>query len=465
MQLLRIHPLSKFLTGFILSVFWVAFYQVQAKEVVPSSFNIYAWQNWSFEKVNTDNRDYTRISNNAANIGFIAHVNSGIDGLQVGFRCEQFTFFNNLNDYTNLCNRNSKISLRHDKLGEIMFAQWLLPFNEIVAQWVDPFYDAGADSHTSIMGNFGYGAQSYFYNGGFADFNTANADFGQMSFNRRQQDIIQYVWPNTSDMASQTREGVQFRVAVTSGRNNDTTVTDTNDGRNQKIDPYIFSTGASYQTNIRGNGRIWIAVAYERHDDWSVGKVSSIDVQGNAGGNAILSGGFNNLSTCLGSEDEAFRVAARHTRDWDNGMSTTIAGMWEKADWQLDQCNTLASNANYSSVNIDRNAWMISGKHVMGNGFDLRASYMNASDLDLDLLGNATNTSLVGKLNNSNANAYNVGVFYTTPKGTEVRLTYSSVDNGSASAYDFGINGASYNGILPGEDINMVALGLVQWFD
>ena len=40
-------------------------------------------------------------------------------------------------------------------MGEIMFATWLLPYNEGVAQWVDPFYDAGADSHTSIMGSVG----------------------------------------------------------------------------------------------------------------------------------------------------------------------------------------------------------------------------------------------------------------------------------------------------------------------
>ena len=51
-----------------------------------------------------------------------------------------------------------------DMAGEIMFATWLLPYNEGVAQWVDPFYDAGADSHTSIMGSVG--ANTIFYNTG-----------------------------------------------------------------------------------------------------------------------------------------------------------------------------------------------------------------------------------------------------------------------------------------------------------
>ena len=36
-----------------------------------------------------------------------------------------------------------------------MLATWLLPYNEAVAQWVDPFYDAGADSHTQHHG-FGW---------------------------------------------------------------------------------------------------------------------------------------------------------------------------------------------------------------------------------------------------------------------------------------------------------------------
>ena len=88
---------------------------------------------------------------------------------------------------------------------EIMFGQWLLPYNEIVAQWVDPFYDAGADSHTSIMGNVGFGSE--FYNGGTFPFDKADFAYNgvfSLSFNRRQEEVIQYVWPNTGAMADQT---------------------------------------------------------------------------------------------------------------------------------------------------------------------------------------------------------------------------------------------------------------------
>ena len=64
-----------------------------------------------------------------------------------------------------------------------MFATWLLPYNEMVAGWVDPFYDAGNLSHTGIMGNIGTTA-GIFYNTGmfndgdsFGDFDYSTANF------------------------------------------------------------------------------------------------------------------------------------------------------------------------------------------------------------------------------------------------------------------------------------------------
>ena len=203
-----------FLVGLAMAA--MPFASAQAENI-----NIYGWQNWSYEFVDYDrspgldvnadgdfddvreigtqgDRSYDRLSNNAANIGFMSHMDTGIPGLQVGFRCEQFTYWGRNNHLTNWCNRNSKISLRHETMGEIMFGQWLLPYNEIVAAWVDPFYDAGADSHTSIMGNLGsYSSTGAFYNGSFgAPFD--GGLYGALSFNRRQEGIIQYVWPNTS---------------------------------------------------------------------------------------------------------------------------------------------------------------------------------------------------------------------------------------------------------------------------
>ncbi len=47
------------------------------------------------------------------------------------------------------------------------------------------------------------------------------------------------------------------------------------------------------------------------------------------------------------------------------------------------------------------------------------------------------------------------------PAGTELRVTYSEVDNDDNAAYDFGIGGS---GVISGEDVEMFAFGIVQWF-
>ena len=75
-----------------------------------SNWTIYGWQNWSLESVDNGTRDTTRINANAANIGFSAGLNTGMslldEPVMVNFRCEQFTFHNRYNGYTNWCNSN-----------------------------------------------------------------------------------------------------------------------------------------------------------------------------------------------------------------------------------------------------------------------------------------------------------------------------------------------------------------------
>ena len=422
------------------------------------NINIYGWQNWSYEFVDADGdegREYDRLSNNAANIGFMAHMDTGVDGLQVGFRCEQFTYWGRNNSATDWCNRNSKISLRHETLGEIMFGQWLLPYNEIVAAWIDPFYDAGATSHTSIMGNFGTGTSAGFYNGSF-DADDLSGELGALTFNRRQEGIVQYVWPNTSAMADQSRDGFQFRFAVTQGN-----ATDTPSDKGTQ-DPRIWSAGVSWQQNLANNGQVWLAAAYEQHDDiWSGGQIEGLN--------------------CEDSDDEAFRLAGRYIHDWGNGQRTQLGTMYEEMETEADACDydaetelgpyTLIGNdvalfvrdptAFGAGVNhdlgVERDAWMISGKHSFGNGFDFRFSYMDADDWEC-----VTGGCTAAIESNTAADAYNLGLFYTMPAGTELRLTYSEVDNDDLSAYDFGINAG---GSQLGEDIEQVGVGIVHWFD
>lgn len=384
-----------------------------------SNWTIYGWQNWSYESVDNGDRDFSRINNNAANIGFAANVDTGMmvggQAMMVNFQCEQFTYHNRFNGYTNFCNRNSKISLS-GSFGEIMFGQWLLPYNEMVAAWVDPFYDAGADSHTSLMGNIGYGS-SGFYNGSFASTD---------SFNRRQEEVIQYFSPNMN--------GVTFRVATTNanqeGAGEEQTITGQSGATEH--DPRIWSMGVAYETTLASGDNVWLAATYQSHDEWA----------------AVT-------HKCDDSDDKSYRLAGRYIKQWGNGQSTTVAAMWETLEYDWEGCASVpAGMANVATgydIDVERDAFMISAKQVFGNGFDMRFSYMDADELEVS----------GSDLNNSDAKAYNIGMFYTMPAGTELRLTYSKVDNEEMSSYDFGIGGA---GNAVGADNKMWALGIVQWF-
>jgi len=390
-----------------------------------STWTIYGWQNWSYELLDfddgTNNRNSSRINNNAANIGFAATLPTGLSmggqDVNVNFQCEQFTFHNRFNGFSDFCNRNSKISLS-GSFGEIMFGQWLLPHNEMVAQWVDPFYDAGADSHTSIMGNVG-GAQGFFYNGSFG---------ASQAFNRRQEEIVQYWSPNMN--------GFQFRVATTNaattGSNGDNAVTGASGA--SELDPRIWSTGVAYENTLASGDNIWLAATYELHDEWAATQIG-----------------------CDDSDDSSWRIAGRYIHQWGSGMSTQISAMWENLEYDIEGCaSTIPLTGVYDGagdLDVERDSWMISGKQTFGNGFDFRISYMDADELDCDT-GCTTD-------DDTDASALNLGLYYTMPAGTELRVTYSEVDNEDNADYDFGIGGS---GVATGEDVDMIAFGIVQWF-
>ena len=271
------------------------------------TWNIYGWQNHSWEFVDENfgaDRSYDRIQSNAGNIGFAASVPTGMNDISVNVRCEQFTYFNHFAGGTGWCNRNSKIGLSHPQMGEIMFATWLLPYNEGVAQWVDPFYDAGADSHTSIMGSVG--AHTIFYNTGDfdfqasasgpttgfsgAEFNYAGAGY-DTGFNRRQENIIQYWSPNWN--------GFVFRFAWTAGNRDDT----------GNLDPVIRSSSLAYT-----NGPFWGAVTWQDHEDWTAVSVGQMD----------------------SSDAESIRVAGRYIMDMGDGVSVQISAMWEDLEYEFN---------------------------------------------------------------------------------------------------------------------------------
>ena len=448
-----------------------------------SNWTIYGWQNWSLEfgEVDTSSadpsdggertRDFQRIQNNAANIGFSASIDTGVSvggqAVKANFQCEQFTFTNRFNGdgffgFNDFCNRNSKISLS-GIWGEVMFGNWLLPYNEMVAQWVDPFYDAGATSHTSIMGSIGQGTR--FFNSGFG-FNNAggfggitnfggtfcadgNGDgdvddagecnaaiaggFGNQNngFNRRQAEVIQWFSPNWNGLTmriattdAQTDPGFQYF-----GGNGDIQVTSATGV--DELDPRIWSAGIAYTTDIGANTNIWGALTYEKHDEWA-----AVDY------------------ACEDSDDDSYRVAGRLIQQIGS-FGLTLSAMYEDLEYDHENC-AFAQGALGGNNKVERDAWMVSGKLDFAGPLDVRFSYMDADDLDCD--GGSCNGFTD---DDTAADAWNVGLFYNMPAGTELHITYSEVDNDDNASYDYGIGPA---GVVAGGDIEHIGLGITQWF-
>ena len=411
-----------------------------------SNWTIYGWQSASYEFRNADvadaedpggsrDRDYQQYNDNASNIGFSASLATGLEmggeAINANFQCEQFTF-RNRNTGTGWCNRNSKLSLS-GAFGELMVGQWLLPANEMIAQWIDPFYDHDMNAHSNLIGSVGYG--NVFYNGGFGE----NGGVGgggaggaqNASFNRRQEEIVQYWSPNIN--------GFNFRIATTNAHGGaggeEVQVPDSN-GDINKLDPRIWSTGIAYENTLANGDNLWLSVAYEQHSEWS----------------AVDFG-------CSDSDDDSLRLAGRYIKQWGGGKSTRISAAWETLEYDWEDCSagtllTGAANlgADANNLELEKDTWLISGVQNFGNGFDFRFMYLDAGEFDCSTCTTDSDTD---------ATFYSLGVYYTAPAGTEFRLTYNDLDNESNANYDYGI---TPTGTVQGGDASAIGLGLTQWF-
>lgn len=403
-----------------------------------SNWTIYGWQNYSYEftdftDASGNDRNTQVFNSNAANIGFKASINTGVSfagqAVKANFQCEQFTFMNRFNGsgfagFNDFCNRNSKISLS-GAFGEMMIGNWLLPANEMIAQWIDPFYDAGTDSHTALFGSVGYG--TLFFNTGFGfDGNNFGGALNQ-GFNRRQNSTVQWFAPTTN--------GFNFRIATSNANGNGDVNVASSDG-GSTLDPRIWSTGLTWEKTLSSGSNVWLGATYQLHDEWA-----AVDF------------------ACSDSRDDTMRLAGRYIHQWGNGMSTRISVAYEQLEYDWEDCSggtLLTGNANLganaNNLELEKDTWLISGIQSFGNGFDLRFNYVDAGEFDCDTCTNDSDTDATHMV---------IGGFYTFPAGTELRLTYNKVDNEDNANYDFGIFGPG-TGI--GEDVESIGVGIVQWF-
>ena len=149
------------------------------------------------------------MDNEAANIGFAASIDTGVSvagtPVKANFQCEQFTFWNRISNFNHStwCNRNSKLGLS-GPWGEVMFSGWLTPYNEITAQWIDPFYDAGSHTHSTLLGTVGWGTN--YGNTGF-DHGDYGGGVGGQGFHAPQGQLVPVVLTQLGRIADPRRLG------------------------------------------------------------------------------------------------------------------------------------------------------------------------------------------------------------------------------------------------------------------
>jgi len=404
-----------------------------------ADWQIYSWQNWTYEftdvedntAVTGDDEKQQRIRNDAAHIGFRGSVDTGLSmggqAVKTNFQCEQFMQFGG--EFGGVgpawCNRNSKISIS-GAFGEIMWGNWLTPYNEVVAAWIDPYWDADFTSHTALFGTI----NSFDYTGPGTIPVAGSGSVGNNGFNRRQSDLVQYWSPDLG--------GLHFRVATTAGQQGDTEVTSTTG--TEKLDPRMWEAGISYTSNLSNGDNFWVAMTYSLHDEWA-----AVDY------------------ACSDSDDTGLRFAANYTHQWGGGASTRVAAMWENIEYDWEDC--AVSTAGFVSVgngtpdlDLEKDTWMVSLIHQFGNGFALRGTYMDADEFDCDVTDGCLTED------DTDATAITGGIDYTTPGGTMFSLKYAHVDNEDNSRYDTGIWSAGDGAIANGADSTVYAIGITAGF-
>ena len=347
-----------------------------------------------------------------------------------------------MNDYAGTggwCNRNSKVGIS-GSMGEIMYANWLLPYNEMVAGWVDPWYDAGSASHTNIMGSVG--AYTIFYNLGdfgsetFTSYSAYNGLYNQ-GFNRRQEEILQYMGSNGK---------LSYRAAITADFQSDNT-----DARNgAKQDPYILSMGVAYT-----DGPFWGAVTYQKHESWAATTLHT------SGAKSLMDD----------SDAESYRIAGRYIADLGNGASLTLSAMFENVEYNFENVTTpgaalasfgyaatvFAGGTANTNVSFDRDAFLVSGKYAPGGNFDFRFMYAEADDLDVTAAGLTTDNSA-----QTGADTTLVGMFYALGDSTELNVSYIEVSNDTYGAYGTGIS--ALNSGTTNNQVEIIQFGILTMF-
>jgi hypothetical protein len=410
--------------------------------VPGAEWQIYSWHNWSYEFTDVENntavtgsdQSSQKIRNNAANLGFKASIDTGLStmgqAVKANFQCEQFMQFGG--EFGGVgaawCNRNAKISLS-GAFGEIMWGNWLTPYNVVHAGWIDPYWDADFTSHTSLMGTI----NNFDYTGPGAGPVASAQSAGANGFNKRQDSLVQYISPNLS--------GLTFRIATTTHDLGDEEVANST-GAVSKLDPRLTEFGAAYTRDLANGDNIWVATSYSKHSEWA-----ALDF------------------ACSDSDDTGMRLSGKYTHQWGGGGSTGVATMWEEIEYDWDDCVAggiaafvTTGAAGATNLGLEKETWLVSINHQFGNGWAVRGMYLDSDEFECSVVNGCTTET------DTDASSLSLGVDFTTSGGTMFSLKYAEVDNEANSRYDTGFWAAGDGTLAAGSDVEVWGVGITQAF-
>jgi predicted porin len=220
-----------------------------------------------------------RLSSNASNVGFRGSEDLG-GGLKVIFQVESSVAFDSAPAGNTFASRNSNVGLTGG-FGTLSYGNWDTPF-KIASSRLDPFGNTGIGGHSSIIGN--------------SQITGPNAPAGNsFSFQRRQNNSVQYWTPNFSGFSS--------RLAYSA-----------NEERTATRNPSLWSFSADYE-----NGPLYVGLSYEEHRDY----------------------------LAAGTKDKGSKVGAGYTLFG----ATRVMLAYERLEYEPTTSTNLRRNAWFAAVN------------------------------------------------------------------------------------------------------------------
>jgi len=369
---------------------------------------------------NIDSR--SRVDIDSSNIGFRVKEDLG-GGLNAWGQCEISMNFDSGGG--SVCTRNAGVGLE-GSFGNIFLGQWDSPYKQQGA--IDVMGNTHIVSWVAIMSSPGFNTASTTGGNG-----TGTAPGSVTSFDRRQQNTVNYYTPNWS--------GFQAKVQVSA---NEEKPADAPFGAGPAAlaaadrDPFMWSASVGYE-----NGPFYANFAYEQHDDFGVNPLLGI---------------VDPAATFTDADDNAWRAALGYKFG-----NFRITGAYESLNYESSGINF--GTGAPATGEIERDAWYIGASYAAGPHY-FALSYADADELD------CSGTAAAGILaqtvcNGTGASMYAARYAYSLSKRTELFGHYIKVKNDEFAQYNFGVNAFSapgQAGVAPGADPEGFGIGIKHKF-